>query len=142
MVWQDEGDGGKVGRFLEGKPTSAKGRVVLARVLLSEGDRSGAEREVRETWRSEELSPKLEAETLAAFPDFLTRADHAARMDRRIGAKDFTAAMRAAVRLGASYGSIVKACVAVASKEKKARALLEKVPSEVHHDLGYVLCRI
>src|SRR5256885_15381130 len=36
------------------------------RVLLREGDRTRAEHEVRETWRSEELSPKVEAETLAA----------------------------------------------------------------------------
>jgi peptidoglycan lytic transglycosylase len=63
-------------------------------------------------------------------------------MDRRIGAKDFITAARAAVRLGGSYGAIVKACLAVAGKEKNARALLEKVPGEVHHDLGYVLCRI
>jgi soluble lytic murein transglycosylase len=131
-----------VRRFLDGKPTSVKGRLALARVLLGEGDRSGAERQVREVWRSEELSPRLETEILAAFPNFLTRADHAARMDRRIGAKDFITAARAAVRLGGSYGAIVKACLAVAGKEKNARALLEKVPGEVHHDLGYVLCRI
>src|SRR6266536_3117961 len=116
--------------------------LALARVLLSEGDRSGAEHEVREVWRSEELSPKLEAEILAAFPEFLTRADHATRMDRRIGARDFTTAMRAAARVGASYASIVKACVAVAGKEKRARALLEKVPGELHQNLGYLLCRI
>jgi soluble lytic murein transglycosylase len=141
-LWQEKRDPQTVRRFLDGKPTSAKGRLALARVLLSEGDRSGAEREVRETWRSEELSAKLETEILAAFPNFVTRADYAARMDRRIGAKDFTGAMRAAARLGGSYGSIVKACVAVASKDKKAGALLEKVPNEVHHDLGYMLCRI
>jgi hypothetical protein len=63
--------------------------------------------------QSEELSPKLEAEILAAFPDFLTRADHAAQMDRRIGAKD-TTAMRAAARVGAS-------CVAVAGKAGSER---------------------
>jgi soluble lytic murein transglycosylase len=141
-LWQEKRDPATVRRFLDGKPTSAQGRLVLARVLLSEGDRSRAEQEVRETWRSEELSPKVEAEILAAFPDFLTRTDHEARMDYRIGGKDFTTAMRAAVRLGGSYVSIVKACIAVASKERKARTLLEKVPGEVHQDLGYVLCRI
>src|SRR5581483_10894274 len=113
-LWQEKRDPLTVRRFLDGKPTSAKGRLALARVLGVEGDRRGAEREVREIWRSEELSPNLEADLLAAFPDFLTRADHAARMDRRIGAKDFGGAMRAAARLGGSYGSIVKACVAVA----------------------------
>jgi soluble lytic murein transglycosylase len=141
-LWQERRDAVTVRRFLGGKPTSAKGRLALARVLLSEGDRGGAEREVRETWRSEELSTKLETEVLAAFPDFVTRADHAVRVDRRVGAKDFVAAMRAAVRLGRPYTSIVKACAAVMAKESNARALLEKVPSEIRQDPGYTLCRI
>src|SRR6266566_5384180 len=141
-LWQERRDAVTVRRFLVGKPTSARGRLALARVLLNEGDRSGAESEVRETWRSEELSAKVETEVLAAFPEFVTRADHAVRMDRRVGAKDFMAALRAAVRLGRPYVSIVKACAAVMAKESQARALLEKVPSEVRKDLGYTLCRI
>ena len=139
-LWQEKRDPATVRRFLGDKPTS--GRLALARVLVTEGDHSSAEHDVREVWRSEELSPKLETEILAAFPDFLTRADHAARMDRRIGARDFTTAMRGAARVGASYASIVKACVAVVGKEKRARALLEKVPGELHQNLGYLLCRI
>src|SRR6266487_5097583 len=141
-LWQERRDAVTVRRFLGGKPTSAKGRLALARVLLSEGDRSGAESEVRETWRSEELSAKVETEVLAAFPEFVTRADHAVRMDRRVGAKDFMAALRAAVRLGRPYVSIVKACEAAMAKASNARALLEKVPSEIRQDLGYTLCRI
>src|SRR6266702_671624 len=141
-LWQERRDAVTVRRFLGGNPTSARGRLALARMLLSEGDRSGGEREVRETWRSEELSAKLETEVLAAFPDFLTRADHVARMDRRVGAKDFEAAMRAGVRLGGPYASIVKACAAVMTKGSNARTLLEKVPGEVRQDLGYTLCRI
>jgi peptidoglycan lytic transglycosylase len=141
-LWQEKRDPQTVRRFLDGNPVSTKGRLALARVLLRDGDRGGAEREVREIWRSDELSAKLEAEILATFPNFLTSADHAARMDRRVGAKDFATATRAAARLGAGYGSIVRACVAVAGKENKARTLLEKVPAEVRQDLGYVLCRI
>src|SRR6266516_26440 len=129
-------------RFLDGKPTSATGRLALARVLLSEGNRSAAEREVQETWQSEELSAKLETEVLAVFPDFVTRADHAVRMDRSIGARDFTVAMRTAVRLGRPYASIVTACAAVMTNGSNARTLLEKVPAEVRQDLGYTLCRI
>jgi soluble lytic murein transglycosylase len=141
-LWQERRDALTVRRFLDGKPTSAIGRLVLARVLLAEGDHSGAERDARETWRSAELSAKLETELLSAFPDFLTRADHVIRMDRRLAAKDFTAAMRAAVRLGSPSIPIVKACAAVAAKTSKARPLLEKVPSEARQDLGYTLCRI
>jgi hypothetical protein len=58
------------------------------------------ERQVREAWRSEELSERVEAEALNEFRKVLTREDHRARMDRRIGAKDFSGAMRAARRLG------------------------------------------
>jgi soluble lytic murein transglycosylase len=63
-LWQEKRDPATVRRFLHGKPTSAQGRLALARALLSEGDRSRAEHEVRETWRSEELTPKVEAEIL------------------------------------------------------------------------------
>ena len=99
-LWQERSDAATVRRFTGGQPVSPKGRFALARVLLAEGDRDSAEHQVRQAWRSEELSDGVEAEVLAAFRDFLTREDHWARMDRRIGAKDFSGAMRAARRLG------------------------------------------
>ena len=101
-LWQERSDAATVRRFTGGQPASAKGRFALARVLLAEGDRNGAERQVREAWRSEELSEHVEAEALDAFRDLLTREDHRARMDKRIGAKDFSGAMRAARRLAAT----------------------------------------
>jgi soluble lytic murein transglycosylase len=74
--------------FGEERPTSAVGRLALARVLRDEGDRAGAEREVRAVWQSAELSAELKTIMLEAFRDELTPADHRGRMDRRIGAKD------------------------------------------------------
>lgn len=141
-LWQERSDVATVRRFTGGQPTSAKGRFALARVLLAEGDRDGAERQVRQAWRSEELSERVEAEALAAFRELLTREDHRARMDRRIGAKDFSGAMRAARRLGKGEISIVKACKSVAENASKSLALLEAVPTGVRQDLGYTLCRI
>ena len=85
-LWQERSDAATVRRFTAGQPTSAKGRFALARVLLAEGDREGAARQVREAWRSDELSDRAETEALEAFRDLLTRDDHRARMDRRIGA--------------------------------------------------------
>ena len=72
----------------------------------------------------------------------ITPADHTARMDRRIGAKDFGAAMRAAKRLGDREVAIVKACSAAEANSSKSGALLDAVPSEAHQDLGYALCRL
>jgi soluble lytic murein transglycosylase len=141
-LWQERSDAATVHRFTDGQPASAKGRFALARVLLAEGDRDGAERQVRQAWWSEELSDRVEAESLAAFRELLTREDHRVRMDRRISAKDFSGAMRAARRLGKGEISIVKACEGVAAKARKSLALLNAVPTKARQDLGYVLCRV
>jgi hypothetical protein len=39
-------------------------------------DGAGAERWIREVWRSEELSERLETEVFETFHDLLTREDH------------------------------------------------------------------
>ncbi len=141
-LWQERGDAAAVHHFTGDQPSSAKGRFALARVLLAEGDRDGAARQAREAWRSEELTERAESEAFDTFHDLFTREDHRARMDKRIGAKDFSAAMRAAHRFGGEGPSIVKACEAVKGDEKKALDLLDSAATEARQDLGYTLCRI
>jgi soluble lytic murein transglycosylase len=141
-LWQERSDATTVRSFIGDQPASAKGRFALARVLLAEGDRDGAVRLVRDTWRSEELAERIEGEAFDTFRDLLTRDDHRARMDKRIGAKDFSAAMRAARRLGDDGVSIVKACAAVMTNADKAKDLLNGVEPAARQDLGYLLCRI
>jgi soluble lytic murein transglycosylase len=141
-LWREPADAATVRGFLGGQPASPAGRLVLARVLMGEGDRVEAEREIRSVWRSEQLSTELEGELLSTFPDVLTRADHQARMDRRIGARDFGAAMRAAQRVGSDQVTIVKACIAAEAKSANGGKLLDAVPADVRNDLGYALCRI
>jgi soluble lytic murein transglycosylase len=141
-LWQERSDAATVRSFIHDQPASAKGRFALARVLLAEGDRDGAARQAREAWRSEELTERAEGEAFDTFRDLFTREDHRARMDKRIGAKDFSAAMRAAHRFGGEGPSIVKACAAVKGDEKKALDLLDSVATEARQDLGYTLCRI
>jgi len=141
-LWQDKSDAATVRRFTGDQPSSAKGRLALARALLAAGDRDGAQSQVSAAWRSDELSERAEADALDAFRDILTRDDHRARMDKRIGAKDFSGAMRAARRLGDDDLSIVKACAAVTASSTKALDLLDAVPTEARQDLGYTLCRI
>jgi soluble lytic murein transglycosylase len=99
-LWQERRGGASVRRFLGNEPASALGRLALARVEMAEGDRASAESKVRAVWQSEPLTAETEAAVLAAFPDVLTRADHVARMDKRIGAKEFDAAARAAKHVG------------------------------------------
>jgi soluble lytic murein transglycosylase len=141
-LWQERSDAATIHRFTGDQPASAKGRFALARALLAEGDNQGAERWVREAWRSQELAERIEGEAFDAFRAMLTREDHRARMDKRIGAKDLSGAMRAARRLGDDDVSIVKACAAVKANETKARDLLDAVETAARQDLGYTLCRI
>ncbi|MBW7968732.1 lytic transglycosylase domain-containing protein [Bradyrhizobium sp. BR 10289] len=140
-LWQEKSDAATVHKFTMDRPTSAKGKFALARVLLAEGDNDRATRLVREAWRTEELSERSEADSYEAFRDLLTADDHRARMDKRLGAKDYAGARRAAKRLGEDALAIVKACSAVTGKASKAKDYLEDVAAEARRDLGYVLCR-
>jgi soluble lytic murein transglycosylase len=139
-LWQERSDGATILNFVGDQPTSAKGRFALARVLLAEGDRDGAGSLVRQSWRSDELSERSEADAFELFRDLLTREDHRARMDKRIGTKDLSGAQRAAQRLGSDEISIVKACAA--GNADKALDLLDAVAIDARGDLGYTLCRI
>src|SRR5262249_46579120 len=141
-LWQQRRDAAVVRSFVGSEPAGVYGDLALARVLLAAGDRAGAERRVRSAWDAGELSAETEAALLAQFPGLLTRADHAVRMDRRIGAKDFSGAMRAAKRLGDAEISIVKACEAALANGKKTKALLDSVASEADDDAGLALCRL
>jgi soluble lytic murein transglycosylase len=139
-LWQERSDATTVRSFTGNQPISAKGRFALARILLAEGDRDGAARLVRQAWRTEELSERSEEDAFEQFRDLLTREDHRARMDRRIGAKDLSGARRAAQHLGSDELSIVKACAA--GNSDKALDRLDDVATEARNDLGYTLCRI
>jgi len=141
-LWQERSDAATVRGFTGGQPVSARGKLALARILLGEGDRDGAGRLVRDAWRSEELSERVEAEALEMFRDLLSKEDHRARMDRRIGAKDGAGATRAAKLLGGDAPAIVKACAAVRGKADTAADMLGAVATEAREDLGYTLCRI
>ena len=142
-LWQERRDAGTVRRFFgKEQPTSAVGRLALARVLMEEGDGASVEREVRAVWHAAELSAELETATLKEFGDKLTPADHLARMVRRVGAKDFGAAMRAAKHLGNDEVAIVNACAAAEANSTKGGALLDAVRSEARQNGGYALCRL
>ena len=100
-LWNDKLDDATVRAFFaQHKPTTAKGRFVLARALLAQGDRAGAAALVREAWRYEDCSAEVEKQVLEMFGGLLTRADHKVRMEQRFYADDVEAGMRAAERLG------------------------------------------
>jgi soluble lytic murein transglycosylase len=128
--------------FKDSPPQSARGRLALARALLAQGDAQTAKTHVREAWRNDPMSADLEKEVLKSFADILDRADHKARMDKRLFAGDKESAMRAAHRLGPIDLAIARVRIALAGKGKNAGKLLDGVPAEAQQDPGYLFARV
>lgn len=100
-LWNDRLDDASVRAFFaQRQPPTAKGRYMLARALLAQGDRAGAAALVRKAWREDDSSSDVERRVLEMFSDMLTCADHKARMEYRFYAEDVEAGMRVAERLG------------------------------------------
>ncbi len=142
-LWNDNlEDAVVLAYFGKQKPITAKGRFVLARALLARGDRAGAEALVRPTWRNDECSAGVEKKVLELFGDLITRADHKARMERRLYAEDIAAGLRAAERLGGNDMAIARARAAVSAKQNNAKALLDAVPAAARGEAGYIFARV
>jgi soluble lytic murein transglycosylase len=142
-LWDDHREDAVVWSWFESEsPLSAKGRIALARAMLARGDKTNAERLVREAWRNDPMSEDTESAALDLFGALLTAGDHKARMDLLLYGSEHEAAMRAAKRLGAGYVALAKARIASYKKASNTRALLEAVPHELHGDPGYIFSKI
>ena len=142
QLWQERRDAATVVAFFaDNEPQTMRGRLAMARALLASGDRANAQKFVREAWRLDDCSADFEAQVLESFGELLSRADHKARMDRRLYAEDFGTAMRAAQRLGGAEVAIVKARMAVHQKADHAGAALEAVPNDARDDPSYIYSR-
>jgi soluble lytic murein transglycosylase len=143
MFWVENVKPSQVLSFFNGSPPqSAKGRLVLARALLAQGETAGARAHVREAWRNDPMPADLEKQLLEIHSEFLIRADHKARMEKRLFAADNETAMRAARRLGGADVAIAQARIALNGKGGNAKQLLEAVPAEARHDAGYIFAHV
>ncbi len=142
-LWQRQADPQATVAFFGNEPAhSAKGRFALARALLAQGDRAGAQAAVREAWRKDSFSAELEAQARQAFAGLISVADDKARMDARFDVEDDDAGLRAARQLDAIELAVAQARAAVVNKSAKAKTLLDAVPAAARHDSGYMFSRI
>ena len=142
MLWQERAGLDTLRTFYtHDTPRTAKGRFALARALLAQGDRSGAQTHAREAWRRESFSRDLETQARDMFSGLITPADDKARMEHRLYAEDTETALRAAHRLGGHQIALAKARIAVIDKTSNARALLEAVPAQARREAGYIFSK-
>jgi soluble lytic murein transglycosylase len=141
-LWNDRLDDASVlAFFAKAKPTTAKGRYMLAHALLAKGDRAGAEAFVREAWRNDDATAEVESKVLDMFGGLLARADHKSRMEHRFYAEDTEAGLRAAQRLGGVDLAIARAWAAVINRARNAKALLDDVPTSARQQADYIFAR-
>ena len=142
-LWNDGVDAAAVRAFYATKPPStAKGRYMLARVLLAQGNHDGAATLVKHAWRHDDCSAEVEKKVLEMFGDMLTAADHKVRMESRFYAGDTAAGLRAAERLGGNDLVIARARAAVLQKARNAKAFLDAVPVSAQREPGYIFARV
>jgi soluble lytic murein transglycosylase len=143
-LWDDQREDAMAWSWFENEsPLSAKGRFALAKAMLARGDRTNAERLVREAWRNDPMSEDTESAALDLFGSLLTAGDHKARMDFFLyTTENESAGMRAAKRLGLGYVALAKARLASVRRASNAKALLDAVPHELRGDAGYLFARI
>jgi soluble lytic murein transglycosylase len=142
MLWVEKPDPATVrGFFAKWEPLTAKGRFTLARAMLAQGDRAGAQAQVRQAWWNDSFGEDLESQALETFGGMVTAADHKSRMDMRLYAEDVDGAMRSANRIGGNAVLIAKAHAAVIKKAPNAKALLDAVPADAQRDIGYIFSR-
>jgi peptidoglycan lytic transglycosylase len=142
-LWNDGVDDTMVRAFFaKQQPATAKGRFMLARALLAQGNHEGAAALVRHAWRNDEFSAEVEKRVLEMFGGMLSVADHKVRMEQRFYADDVAAGQRAADRLGGNEPAIGRARAAVLRKAGNAKALLDAVPAAAQSDPGYIFARV
>ncbi|HXL48757.1 MAG TPA: lytic transglycosylase domain-containing protein [Xanthobacteraceae bacterium] len=142
MLWVENIKPAQALSFFNGSPPqSGTGRLVLARALIAQGDIEAAKPLIREAWRDHSLSAEVEKQVLERYSEFLTRADHKARMEKRVIAADNEAALRVARRLGAADLAIAQARIAINRKGADVKKLLDAVPADARHDPDYLLAK-
>ena len=127
--------------FKDSPPQSGMGRLVLARALIAQGDTEAAKPLIQEAWRNHSLSADAEKQVLERYSEFLTRADHKARLEKSVIASDNEAALRAARRLGGAEVAIAQARIAINRKGADVKKLLDAVPADARHDPDYLLAK-
>jgi soluble lytic murein transglycosylase len=142
LLYDEKRDAKTVRAFFNGaRPLSGEGKLALARALMAAGDKIGALPLVQSAWREDDFNASIEAETLTAFPGFLTRDDHKARADRLFYAGNHTGALRAAERGGADLVALERARQAAAKRAGNATALINAVPAALRNDPSLLLAR-
>tara|TARA_R110002072_G_scaffold49863_31_gene135096 strand:- start:6022 stop:8151 length:2130 start_codon:yes stop_codon:yes gene_type:complete len=134
--------GQKLAWFDARHPRSGRGALLYLAALLQADRGPEAKEKIKDSWRRIALSKSQEDEFLARYGAQLTRADHAARLERLIRSKQSTAALRQARRLGAAEVTLTDARLKLRRRAAGVDRAIAKVPAQRRNDPGLIYARI
>ena len=94
--------------FNDRKPTTAFGKLALARALVATGNATAAQTLLRDAWSSADIDAADEKLVLSELGASLTASDHRKRLWSMILAQESNAALRAGKRVGGEYEQAAK----------------------------------
>ena len=123
-------------------PKTAEGKFALARAYSALGNASKARQWARNAWRNNKMSKGFEKANLKEFSKLLSRADHKARVQFYVYAREIKPALRNAARLGSGHVKMVRAANAYLRKSSKARRAYSAVPAKLRNDPSLLYARV
>lgn len=127
--------------FQGSKPYSNRGRIMLARALVTKGRKADAGQWARYAYRDDKLTDDEQKVLEGEFGALLTQGDYKARFDMALLKGHAGDAMQAAKKLGSGYEALARAGLAVEKKQGNAGAMLDAVPGSLREDPAFIFSR-
>ncbi len=117
-------------------PVSGEGKIQLARALYATGNQDGGDRQIRDAWINHNFKLAEEQRILSVHGGRLSKADHAARVDRLLWSRQVTNARRVFSRLSGKDRRMAEARAALLLSASSAPRLYNKLSTEEQLDSG------
>jgi len=127
--------------LLETQPTTAAGKIALARLLIDENKGEEAAKIIRQVWRESDFPQAMEAKIRSEFGSLLEKADYKYRVERLLYKERGAEAMRLAPLAGPDVVSLVRLQIA-SFKGIPNDKLFAAVPANLQKDPAYLFARI
>jgi soluble lytic murein transglycosylase len=123
-------------------PLTARGRIAKIAAFESSGRSADAREAARAAWRDTNFSEAEEREFLSRFRKYLTREDHAARLDRLIWDGRAFDARRTLRQVDADTQALANARLALRRLDAGVDGLLKRVPASLQNNPGLLYERL
>lgn len=129
--------------FARHSPLTAEGALAYAGALLRDEQEAEANQLIRDTWLNQDFQSAVdEKRFVTLFTDYLSRADHAARLDRLLWERNTAAAGRMLRRVDKSVRALAIARIKLIRMSPGVDAALSHVPADLRDHPGLWLDRM